>query len=159
MADLLKTEDVAASLFDHLQATLDGVYVHRPGEAWDGKPEEWAEVRITRVERDGMSRRGEESYPVVIAVTCFSRRGRKGGKFKTLDAFCDKVRPAFDSTALAKAIKVRDEGKRVVAILDFGPAVEARTYNVAVDVDGVSHPGTDVATISVRCVLSRSAHV
>lgn len=159
MAEPLRTEDVEVSLFEHLAQVLDGVHVHRPGEGWDGKPEEWAEVRIVRVERDAMSRRGEESYPVTIAVTCYARRGRKGGKFRTLSGFVDKTRLGFDSTTLAPAIKVRDEGRRVVAILDFGPAVESRTYNVAVEVEGVSHPGTDVATISVRCILSRSAHV
>jgi len=154
---MLKTEDVERALFDHLAATLEGVAIHRPGEAWDGKPEEWADVRIVRVERDEMSRRGEESHPLVIAINCYARRGRKGGKFLTLSAFVDLVRPGFDSTARARAIRVRDVQNQVVAILDFGPAVEARTYNVTVEVEGVAHPGTDVATISVRCVLSRSS--
>lgn len=157
MADLLRTEDVERTLFEHLTKVLEGVFVHRPGENWDGKPEEWVEARLSRVERDAMSRRGEESHPVTITTVCYARRGRKGGKFTTLSRFVDLVRQAVDSTALAPAIRILGEDRRTVAVLDFGPAVESRSYNVTVNVEGVSHPGVDVATIATRCVLSRSA--
>ena len=157
--DILRSEDVERSMYEHLFDALkpDGVEVWRSGQVFQGKGTRWCDIRIISEERGPEERLGRESHPVTVQVNCYLQHGSKAQKFQTLAMLADRVREVVDSTCNAQAAKVRNEGRQVVAILDWGPAIEARTFDVTVSVGDQQIPGCDVATMTVRCILSRSS--
>lgn len=158
----IRDEDIERDLDEHVQNAFGRDFpMHRAGEQWDGKPEAWASLRITAIDRSQpipMSRMGEENYGITVTVTCYVRAGRKGGTFLDISKLTDTVRPAIDASCRAPAVKVRDgrsANRQVYAGIDFGMADQARSFNQTIDIGGASQEGVDVATLTVRCTVSR----
>lgn len=153
----LKTEDVERSIYDELAARLakDEIPIHRPGERWDGRSEVWMEPRIQSFDRQGSrSRNGSECHSVRWAFTLYRKVGPKAKRFGSLSALVDVVRLVVDYSAGAVAMRVRDERQRVIALAEWGEAQEDRAHDQAVTIDGVTHQGFDVATLTVVAILS-----
>lgn len=135
----------------------DAVHLHRPGALFPERNEVWIYPRISSFTRavGVRPRRGEEHDRLVLVCSCHVKNPPGGREDKLeLSKLADAVRTVIDAGERAGAAKILDDERRTIAIVDFGPANEVRTYQQSVSVGGISIPGVDSAVLTVACEIS-----
>ena len=161
----MKSEDVERSLYrwfeeehDAPEGFADAVHVHKPGALFPERFELWIFPRIagfTRGVGPTRARRGEEHDQLELVVSCHVKNppGGREDPFE-LSRLVDTVRAVVDASERATAAKVYDVAGQTIAVMDFGPADETRSYNESVSVGGITVPGVDSAVLTITCELS-----
>ena len=148
-----------AEEFKAPEGFADEVHIHRPGASFPERTELWIYPRIESFARaQGVrGRRGAEHDRLTLVVSCHVKNPAGGREdLEELSKLTDSVRAVVDSTERAGAAKILDDTNATIAIVDFGPADEDRSYQENVSVGGISIPGVDSTVLTIACEISRT---
>lgn len=165
----MRATDVSRSVFDYLSAYMDAspvsdetprVAVDRQGEEFDPQrlPKWWIEPQCIESRHPVESRPSpEEADFYRFRIRGFVKSYLKGGRFLTLEALIDLVRPAVDVSAGAPTTILIYDGADPpvqVGFLSFGEVRIFRTFGVSETIKGTPIHGLDRFVLEFEATVS-----